>query len=187
MRLPPSATPGQSKLNQFRAVAPITVLLSRGNVSDSLLILLLMLAADATSAALLTGSLRHLLLAGVWVRAGIRAAGVTAGPGSAGAVDRVALHQAAPAPAPPPGPVRELLLRTRHRPAGRLTQRPEHVLHDAAVPVVPGLAGRVDPRAMASWLDASQHQNRDEPRGTLSAPGPLRAVGPLEQAADSRP
>ena len=49
------------------AVTPITVLLNRGNVSDSLLILLLVLAADATSAALLTGSLRHLLLAGVWV------------------------------------------------------------------------------------------------------------------------
>ena len=49
------------------AVTPITVLLSRGNVSDSLLILLLVLAADATSAALRTGSLRQLLLAGVWV------------------------------------------------------------------------------------------------------------------------
>jgi 4-amino-4-deoxy-L-arabinose transferase-like glycosyltransferase len=49
------------------AVTPITVLLGRGNVSDSLLILLLVLAADATSAALLTGSLRRLLLAGVWV------------------------------------------------------------------------------------------------------------------------
>jgi 4-amino-4-deoxy-L-arabinose transferase-like glycosyltransferase len=49
------------------AVTPITVLLSRGNVSDSLLILLLVLAADATSAALLIGSLRQLLLAGVWV------------------------------------------------------------------------------------------------------------------------
>ena len=49
------------------AVTPITVLVSRGNVSDSLLILLLVLAADATSAALLTGSLRQLLLAGVWI------------------------------------------------------------------------------------------------------------------------
>jgi 4-amino-4-deoxy-L-arabinose transferase-like glycosyltransferase len=49
------------------AVTPIIVLLSRGNVSDSLMILLLVLAADATSAALLTGSLRRLLLAGVWV------------------------------------------------------------------------------------------------------------------------
>jgi 4-amino-4-deoxy-L-arabinose transferase-like glycosyltransferase len=49
------------------AVTPIAVLLNRGNVSDSLLILLLVLAADATSAALLTGSLRQLLLAGVWV------------------------------------------------------------------------------------------------------------------------
>jgi 4-amino-4-deoxy-L-arabinose transferase-like glycosyltransferase len=49
------------------AVTPIAVLLSRGNVSDSLLILLLVLAADATSAALLTGSLQHLLIAAVWV------------------------------------------------------------------------------------------------------------------------
>jgi 4-amino-4-deoxy-L-arabinose transferase-like glycosyltransferase len=49
------------------AVTPVTVLLGRGNVSDSLLILLLVLAADATSAALLTGSLPQLLLAGVWV------------------------------------------------------------------------------------------------------------------------
>jgi 4-amino-4-deoxy-L-arabinose transferase-like glycosyltransferase len=49
------------------AVTPVTVLLGRGNVSDSLLILLLVLAADATSAALSTGSLPQLLLAGVWV------------------------------------------------------------------------------------------------------------------------
>jgi 4-amino-4-deoxy-L-arabinose transferase-like glycosyltransferase len=49
------------------AVTPIAVLLGRGNVSDSLLILLLVLAADATSAALLTGSPRPLLIAGVWV------------------------------------------------------------------------------------------------------------------------
>ncbi len=49
------------------AVTPVTVLLSRGNISDSLLILLLVLAADATSAALVSGSLRPLLLAGLWV------------------------------------------------------------------------------------------------------------------------
>jgi 4-amino-4-deoxy-L-arabinose transferase-like glycosyltransferase len=49
------------------AVTPVTVLLNRGNISDSLLILLLVLAADATSAALLSGSLRQLLIAGVWV------------------------------------------------------------------------------------------------------------------------
>src|SRR5579862_9690346 len=49
------------------AVTPVTVLLNRGNISDSLLILLLVLAADATSAALLTGSLRPLLMAGLWV------------------------------------------------------------------------------------------------------------------------
>jgi 4-amino-4-deoxy-L-arabinose transferase-like glycosyltransferase len=56
------------------ATSPITVALNRGNVADSLLILLLVLAADATSAALLAetgtdsaGRLRTLLLAGVWV------------------------------------------------------------------------------------------------------------------------
>jgi 4-amino-4-deoxy-L-arabinose transferase-like glycosyltransferase len=49
------------------ASSPITVALNRGNVSDSLLILLTVLAADATSAALLRGSLRWLLLAGMWV------------------------------------------------------------------------------------------------------------------------
>ena len=49
------------------AVNPVTVLLNRGNISDSLLILLLVLAADATAAALTQGRLRSLLLAGVWV------------------------------------------------------------------------------------------------------------------------
>src|ERR1700729_2198431 len=49
------------------AVSPVTVLLNRGNISDSLLILLLVLAADATTLALTTGRLRALLLAGVWV------------------------------------------------------------------------------------------------------------------------
>jgi len=49
------------------ASSPITVALNRGNVSDSLLVLLTVLAADATSAALLRGSLRWLLLAGLWV------------------------------------------------------------------------------------------------------------------------
>jgi 4-amino-4-deoxy-L-arabinose transferase-like glycosyltransferase len=49
------------------ASSPITVALSRGNVSDSLLILLTVLAADATSHALLHGRRRSLLLAGVFV------------------------------------------------------------------------------------------------------------------------
>lgn len=49
------------------AASPVTVALNRGNVSDSLLILLTVLAADAASAALLSGRLRSLLLAGVWV------------------------------------------------------------------------------------------------------------------------
>jgi hypothetical protein len=48
------------------AATPVTVLLGRGNVSDSLLILLLVLAADATTAALLDGRLRQLMLAGLW-------------------------------------------------------------------------------------------------------------------------
>ncbi len=49
------------------ASSPVTVALNRGNVADSLLIMLLVLAADATSSALLSGRLRTLLLAGVWV------------------------------------------------------------------------------------------------------------------------
>jgi 4-amino-4-deoxy-L-arabinose transferase-like glycosyltransferase len=47
--------------------SPVTVALNRGNVADSLLILLLVLAADATTSALLSGRLRTLLLAAVWV------------------------------------------------------------------------------------------------------------------------
>jgi 4-amino-4-deoxy-L-arabinose transferase-like glycosyltransferase len=49
------------------ATSPVTVALNRGNVADSLLILLIVLAADATAAALVSGRLRTLLLAGVWV------------------------------------------------------------------------------------------------------------------------
>jgi hypothetical protein len=49
------------------AASPVTVLLNRGNISDSLLILLLVLAADATSLAITTGRSRTLLLAGLWV------------------------------------------------------------------------------------------------------------------------
>jgi 4-amino-4-deoxy-L-arabinose transferase-like glycosyltransferase len=49
------------------AVAPATVALDRGNVSDSLLTLLLVLAASATTKAIVTGHWRSLLLAGLWV------------------------------------------------------------------------------------------------------------------------
>ncbi len=49
------------------AASPITVLLNRGNISDSLLILLLVLAADASTRALCTGRWQSLALAGVWV------------------------------------------------------------------------------------------------------------------------
>jgi 4-amino-4-deoxy-L-arabinose transferase-like glycosyltransferase len=49
------------------AASPVTVALDRGNVSDSLLILLTVLAADATTAALEQASLRWLLVAGLWV------------------------------------------------------------------------------------------------------------------------
>jgi 4-amino-4-deoxy-L-arabinose transferase-like glycosyltransferase len=49
------------------ATSPVTVALNRGNVADSLLILLIVLAADAASAALVSGRLRTLLMAGVWV------------------------------------------------------------------------------------------------------------------------
>jgi 4-amino-4-deoxy-L-arabinose transferase-like glycosyltransferase len=49
------------------AASPATVTLNRGTVSDSMMILLLVLAADAASAALTSGHLNLLLLAGVWV------------------------------------------------------------------------------------------------------------------------
>ncbi len=49
------------------AVSPVTVALDRGNISDTLMVLLLLLAADATVAALTTGRLAGMLLAGLWV------------------------------------------------------------------------------------------------------------------------
>jgi 4-amino-4-deoxy-L-arabinose transferase-like glycosyltransferase len=49
------------------AATPVTILLNRGNISDTLLILLLVLAADATTKAITTGRLQPLLLAGLWV------------------------------------------------------------------------------------------------------------------------
>jgi 4-amino-4-deoxy-L-arabinose transferase-like glycosyltransferase len=49
------------------AASPVTVALNRGNVSDSLLILLTVLAADAAVSALIRARLRSLVLAGVWV------------------------------------------------------------------------------------------------------------------------
>jgi len=49
------------------AASPATVALDRGNVADSLLTLLLVLAASATAAAVRTGRWRSLLLAGLWV------------------------------------------------------------------------------------------------------------------------
>jgi 4-amino-4-deoxy-L-arabinose transferase-like glycosyltransferase len=49
------------------AGSPVVILLDRGNISDSLLILLLVLAADATIRACQTGRLRSLLWAGALV------------------------------------------------------------------------------------------------------------------------
>jgi 4-amino-4-deoxy-L-arabinose transferase-like glycosyltransferase len=53
------------------AVSPATVALDRGNISDSLMILLLVLAADAVSGAIAAGPgqgrLWRLIVAGVWV------------------------------------------------------------------------------------------------------------------------
>jgi 4-amino-4-deoxy-L-arabinose transferase-like glycosyltransferase len=49
------------------AVSPVTILLNRGNISDSVFILLLVLAADATTKAMTTGPVRSLAWAGLWV------------------------------------------------------------------------------------------------------------------------
>ena len=48
-------------------VSPATVLLNRGNIPDTLMILLLLLAADATVSAILSGRLRSLVVAGIFV------------------------------------------------------------------------------------------------------------------------
>ncbi|MFI1915380.1 ArnT family glycosyltransferase [Nocardia sp. NPDC020380] len=49
------------------AVAPATVALNRGNISDTLLVLLLVLAADQAAAVIQTGRNRHLLYSGLWI------------------------------------------------------------------------------------------------------------------------
>jgi 4-amino-4-deoxy-L-arabinose transferase-like glycosyltransferase len=49
------------------AISPATVTLDRGNISDTLLVLLLVLAANSVVSSLVTGNLRHLLVAGLWV------------------------------------------------------------------------------------------------------------------------
>jgi 4-amino-4-deoxy-L-arabinose transferase-like glycosyltransferase len=48
-------------------LSPATVLLNRGNVPDTLMVLLLLLAADATVSAILSGRLRSLIVAGILV------------------------------------------------------------------------------------------------------------------------
>jgi 4-amino-4-deoxy-L-arabinose transferase-like glycosyltransferase len=48
-------------------LSPATVLLNRGNIPDTLMILLLLLAADATVSAILSGRLRSLIVAGIFV------------------------------------------------------------------------------------------------------------------------
>lgn len=49
------------------AVSPVNVALDRGNISDTLLTLLLVLAADATSRAVRSGRTSSLVVAGTWV------------------------------------------------------------------------------------------------------------------------
>ena len=48
-------------------LSPATVALNRGNISDTLMVLLLLLAADATVSAIISGRMRSLILAGVLV------------------------------------------------------------------------------------------------------------------------
>jgi 4-amino-4-deoxy-L-arabinose transferase-like glycosyltransferase len=49
------------------AVSPATVALNRGNIADTLMILFLVLAADAVTSAVIDGRQRMLVAAGVWV------------------------------------------------------------------------------------------------------------------------
>jgi len=48
-------------------LSPATVALNRGNISDTLMVLLLLLAADATVSAIISGRLRSLIAAGILV------------------------------------------------------------------------------------------------------------------------
>ncbi len=49
------------------AASPATVALNRGNISDTAMTLFLVLAADAVSAAIVSGRQRHLVFAGLWI------------------------------------------------------------------------------------------------------------------------
>ena len=49
------------------AVSPAAVGLDRGNIADTAMTLFLVLAADAVSAAMVSGRQRYLVYAGVWV------------------------------------------------------------------------------------------------------------------------
>ena len=49
------------------AASPATVALNRGNIADTAMTLFLVLAADAVSAAIVSGRQRHLVFAGVWI------------------------------------------------------------------------------------------------------------------------
>ena len=49
------------------AASPATMTLDRGNIPDSLMVLLLVLAADSTVTAILTGRWRSVVMAGIWV------------------------------------------------------------------------------------------------------------------------
>ena len=55
------------------AASPATMTLDRGNIPDSLMILLLVLAADSTVSAVLTGRWRSVVMVGVWVGLGFQA------------------------------------------------------------------------------------------------------------------
>ncbi len=49
------------------AVSPATVALNRGNISDTAMTLLLVLAANSVSSAIVSGKQRHIVFAGVWI------------------------------------------------------------------------------------------------------------------------
>jgi 4-amino-4-deoxy-L-arabinose transferase-like glycosyltransferase len=55
------------------AASPATILLNRGNISDSLLILCLVLAADAISRAIVSGRWQSVVVAALWVGIGFQA------------------------------------------------------------------------------------------------------------------
>ncbi|HET9256909.1 MAG TPA: glycosyltransferase family 39 protein, partial [Pseudonocardiaceae bacterium] len=146
------------------AVSPAVIALNRGNISDTLMILLVVLAADAASAAVLTASQGRLVLAGIWVGLAFQAKTMEAWlvlPALG-----IAYLVAAPGPLP---------RRVRHVAVGGVVAAVVSLLWVVVVTLVPASA--------RPYVDGSQHNSLFEQVflyngfGRFGADNPLRVLG----------